>query len=84
MKHYDKAVADCTEAIRLDPKDAYSYSVRSWAYGYLGEYDKEMADATEAVRLDPKDSQLYIARGKCRHILAGSPPTLNFTRRQSA
>ena len=30
---YDKAIADYTEAIRLDPKDAKAYCSRGWAYG---------------------------------------------------
>ena len=38
---YDKAVADYTEAIRLDPTGSHAYYNRgSVYYGYLGEYDK--------------------------------------------
>ena len=51
---HDKAIADCTEAIRLDPKDAKAYCNRGVAYGSKGEYDKAIADFTEAIRLDPK------------------------------
>ena len=50
----DKAITDCTEAIRLRPDDAVAYKNRGWAYGNKGEYDRAIADFTEAIRLDPK------------------------------
>ena len=51
---YDKAIADYTEAIRLDPKNAEAYCNRGHAYEEKGDYDKAIADCTEAIRLDPK------------------------------
>ena len=51
---YDKAIADFTEAIRLDPKDADAYCNRARAYYSKGEYDKAIADYSEAIRLNPK------------------------------
>ena len=60
---YDKAIADCTEAIRLNPKDAKFYYNRGNAYGRKGEYDKAIADCTEAIRLDPKHALSYCGRG---------------------
>ena len=56
---YDTAVADFTEAIRLDPKDALSYFCRGKCYENKGEYDKAIADFTEAIRLDPKFVAAY-------------------------
>jgi formylglycine-generating enzyme required for sulfatase activity len=50
---YDKAIADCTEAIRLDPKHVEAYHNRGVAYWNKGEYDKAIADFTEAIRLEP-------------------------------
>ena len=57
---HDKAIADLTEAIRLDPKHAIVYSDRGAAYRASGECDKAIADLTEAIRLDPK-RRLFIA-----------------------
>ena len=60
---YDKAIAEYTEAIRLDPKDAVAYYNRGLAYGNKDETDKEIADCTEAIRLDPKFALAYNNRG---------------------
>jgi len=52
---YDRAIADYTEAIRLDPKLAEAYCSRGAAYGRgKSEYDKAIDDLTEAIRLNPK------------------------------
>ena len=61
--NYDKAIADYTEAIRLDPKFAEAYYNRGVAYENKGEYDKAIADYTEAIRLDPKYAEAYNSRG---------------------
>ena len=52
---YDKEIADCTEAIRLNPKDDTAYSNRGGAYGLKGDYDKAIADCTKAIRLNPRN-----------------------------
>ena len=47
----DGAIADCTEAIRLDPKDATAYNNRGFAKYEKGDLDGAIADYTEAARL---------------------------------
>jgi Flp pilus assembly protein TadD len=47
---YDRAIADCTEALRLDPKDARAYSTRGDACYMQGDYDRAITDYTEAIR----------------------------------
>jgi tetratricopeptide (TPR) repeat protein/serine/threonine protein kinase len=49
----DLALADATEAIRLDPSHAPAHATRAAAYRQLGEGDQAVADATQALRLDP-------------------------------
>jgi tetratricopeptide (TPR) repeat protein len=53
LKQYDKAIPDCTEAIRLKPNLALPYVNRGVAYNNLKQYDKAIADLTEAIRLQP-------------------------------
>jgi tetratricopeptide (TPR) repeat protein len=52
--NFDSAIADFTEAIRLDPKDASGFARRGTAYNVKKDYDRAIADFTEAIRLDPK------------------------------
>jgi len=63
-REYDRAIADYSEAIRLDPKNAGAYSGRGEAYCFKGEYDRAIADFTEALRLKPTDAEAYRARGE--------------------
>src|SRR5262245_39755134 len=51
---FDRAIADCDEAIRLAPKYAWAYHTRGNAYRMKGDFDRAIADASEAIRLDPK------------------------------
>ena len=51
---FDKAIADFTESIRLDPRHAEVYRGRAYAYPKNGEFDKAIADYNEAIRLNPK------------------------------
>ena len=45
---YDKAIECFTQAIKLDPYDAYFYGWRGLAYYRKGEYDKAIEDFTQA------------------------------------
>jgi tetratricopeptide (TPR) repeat protein len=59
----DIAIADFSEAIRLDPNNAAFYTNRGWALLGKKEYDKAIADCNEAIRLDPKNAAAYTNRG---------------------
>ncbi len=65
MKEYDKAIADFTEAIRLEPKVAARYAGRGQARYDKGEHDKAIADCNEAIRLDLRNEWAYRVRGQC-------------------
>jgi len=52
---YDRAIADYSEAIRLDPNYAKAFNNRGDAYRDKGEYDRATADYNQAIGLNPKD-----------------------------
>ena len=66
---HDKAIADFTEAIRLDPKDAAVYSLRGLSYAAKGDHDKAIADYTEAIRLNQTQPVYYVRRARAYRAL---------------
>src|SRR5262249_905283 len=61
--NFDRAIADFSEAIRLDPNYAEVYNLRGVTYGNKGDLDRAIADYSEAIRLDPKLAAAYNNRG---------------------
>jgi tetratricopeptide (TPR) repeat protein len=89
---YDKAVADFSAVIRLNPKLARAYSDRGEAYRLKGDFRQSRADFQAALVLDPKhskastgieliDAVLQIREAQSRDQPAASPlasvPTQN-------
>jgi tetratricopeptide (TPR) repeat protein len=58
-----KALADFTEAIRLDPKHVAAYVNRGYLEAQTGEHTKALKDYDEALRLDAKNPAAYYNRG---------------------
>ena len=54
QERYDKAFADLSEALRLNPNDAIAYRYRGDVWKAKGEYDKAIADYNDAIKNDPK------------------------------
>jgi tetratricopeptide (TPR) repeat protein len=53
---YDRAIADFSEAIRIDPATSAAFIERGNVYGVKHDFDRASADFTEAMRLDPGHS----------------------------
>jgi tetratricopeptide (TPR) repeat protein len=64
----DLAVADCTEAIRIDPRQAEAYATRGSAYRMKGQLDLAVADCTQAVGLDPANLLAWYNRGEAYRL----------------
>jgi len=60
---YDKAIADYTKSIEINPGDATVYISRGFAYVKIGQYDKAIADVTKAIEINPGDVGSYKKRG---------------------
>jgi tetratricopeptide (TPR) repeat protein len=65
-----KAVADYSEAIRLDPKFVDAYQYRAYLYATCKRFDLAVADFAEAIRVDGKN--IALRKGRCAvYVLAG-------------
>ncbi|MGI9385732.1 MAG: tetratricopeptide repeat protein [Methyloligellaceae bacterium] len=61
---YDKAIADFSESIRIDPKNAKAHYQRGNIHADLGDsLDLAIADYDLAIRIDPRFVFAYNARG---------------------
>ncbi|MDR1399494.1 MAG: tetratricopeptide repeat protein [Treponema sp.] len=60
---YDRAIADYTQAIRLDLDNASVYNERGVAYSNKGDNNRAIADYTQALRLAPNYATAYNNRG---------------------
>jgi tetratricopeptide (TPR) repeat protein len=60
---HDRAIADYTEAILLNPKNSIAYDDRGDAYQAKGDNDRAIADYSEAITIDPKRPAYYLDRG---------------------
>jgi tetratricopeptide (TPR) repeat protein len=56
---YERAIADASEAIRIDPQFGKAYRTRGAAYSAKGNKDRALADWNEAIRIDPGDATSY-------------------------
>ena len=58
----DKAIADCTKAIELNPKFPVAYFNRGMAFERKRAYDQAIADHSKAIEINPKLARAYNAR----------------------
>src|SRR5262245_3265628 len=65
----NQAIAEFTEALRIDPQSAAAYHNRGVAYARKGDHDRAIADFTKALRFDPDDAVTYRCRGRAYRIL---------------
>jgi tetratricopeptide (TPR) repeat protein len=61
-RDFESAIADYSEAIRLDPQSVLAFFGRADAWQEKGEHDKAIDDYTEAIRLDAKYAKAYLRR----------------------
>ena len=61
---YDRAVAEYTEAIRIEPRSALAYMGRGVARAKAGQVKQAIADQTEAIRIEPGLAAAFRNRGR--------------------
>jgi tetratricopeptide (TPR) repeat protein len=60
---YERAMADFSQAIKLEPNSAQAYRERGVIYQEQGDSKRANADYSQAIKLDPNDTFAYIGRG---------------------
>jgi tetratricopeptide (TPR) repeat protein len=63
LGEYEKAIADYTKSIELDPTNIILYYDRSMAYNRTGEWDKAIADCNKVLELGLYNHFVYYNRG---------------------
>jgi tetratricopeptide (TPR) repeat protein len=66
---HDRAIADFSEAIRLDPQNAAAYRNRGLGYDNKGDRERAIADFDQAIRIDPKLADAYSGRCWVRAVV---------------
>ena len=63
QRDYENAVADFSDALRIDPNHATALSNRAFAWTMKRDYDRALADYSEMIRLDAKNAASFSNRG---------------------
>ena len=63
LRNFQQTIADCTEAIKLDPNYAMAYNDRGTAYGILGNHQQALTDFNKAIELEANFALAYNNRG---------------------
>ncbi|XP_067935855.1 uncharacterized protein [Watersipora subatra] len=61
---YPEAIAQFTEAIKLEPSDYRFYGNRSYCYDRIMVFDKALSDADKCIELSPEWPKGYFRRGR--------------------
>jgi tetratricopeptide (TPR) repeat protein len=74
-RHYDLAIHDFNEAIRIRPGDADAFFFCGVAYSNEGDFDRGMTDLNKSLEIAPKNANALYARGVTKqnmHDAAGA------------
>lgn len=63
QQKYQDAIADLTEALKVNPQNARTYEQRAAMEMNTKEYDKALADYSEAIKFHPDEISNYLYRG---------------------
>ena len=84
-KDYDRAIADYSEAIRINPSNAGAYNDRAWAYFKAGKAAQGLPDAERSLQLRPIDANALDTRGHIFEALGRREEAIaDFRRAQAA
>lgn len=73
---YEGAIADCSEAIRRNPRDTAPYYNRARSYAAIGDYERALQDYTSIISLQDRPANAYLQRGMIYEYLGRSDQAL--------
>jgi tetratricopeptide (TPR) repeat protein len=76
-KDFDVALADCINAIQLDPTSPVPYTTRGLVWLAKGDFNRALGDFTEAITLDPADAPAWFARARANRAKGEEVRTLD-------
>lgn len=59
LKNHDQAIADCTEALRLDPSYTKAKKIRAKAYGAAGNWEEAVKDYKSVAEANPGEKGIH-------------------------
>jgi len=66
---YDKAFAEVTKAIQIDPSVADYYTFRGQLYRLKSDVANAVADYSKSIELNPNNGEVYYFRAICYHFI---------------
>jgi tetratricopeptide (TPR) repeat protein len=63
-EEYEEAIALCTQALELDPEDAYALEQRADVSWHAADYRRAIADYTRSLQLNPNSATALNGRGQ--------------------
>jgi len=71
LEEYDRALADYTATIKLDPKEDWAFNGRGRIYTIRGQYDLAITEFDAAIRVNPKVADTYFSNRGLANIGKG-------------
>ncbi|MCX6251086.1 MAG: tetratricopeptide repeat protein [Bacteroidetes bacterium] len=69
LKQWDRAIADFSKAIEINPKLTDAYYNRGNTYNNLGQWERSITDFSKVIEIDPNNTKAYSNRGATYIIL---------------
>ena len=89
-RRFPDAIADFTEAIKINPRDAGIYERRAAVEMKINDFDKALADYSEAIKLKPNEAHyynyrayIYELKGDLKNAMADTEKVLKMERKNA-
>ena len=77
QRRWDQALADLSEAVEINPIDAYAIGGRAEVYRSMDRLTEALTDFSKAIELDPQDTWAIASRGQTHRAMRSYSEALN-------